>query len=159
MTCVIGGGPDPDQQRWDLTSSREANLRGRVCPAPCPGWNWRSTHGRQGRAREADAHSRQPQQTRGSVWEERLKRTGRGTELSKQISHQGSVFPNNQGAAVAPIGSRWSTFGEWTPVRLSAGLRSPGCCAASSASSPGHLVKVFALIRVNLHYLSLTVPC
>lgn len=65
--------------------------------------------------------------------------------------------PNNQGAAVAPIGSRWLTFGEWTPVRLSAGTRSPSCCAASLASSPGHLVKVFALIRVNLHYLSLTV--
>lgn len=35
-------------------------------------------------------------------------------------------------------------------------MRSPGCCAAFLASSPGHPFKVFTLTRADLQYLRLS---
>lgn len=154
MTCVIGGG-------FTWGEPQRASSQG---PSNAVSWLKQEEHER----------------TSGSfTWNRRALATTTtergfcsGGEAEEENSNQGSIFgrrafrfasvllklvPDNQRTAAVPCGTRWWTVREWTSVRLSVGMRSPSCCAASLASSPGPPVKVFALVRANLHCLTLPV--
>lgn len=186
MTCVIGGGLDPVQQRWYLLSSRwveaqRASVRGpsrrRVLSEtggalPDAGVihpNWTDIRDSRGGSvgapvlgwRRGWSGSEEEQSFQGKS---KPRKTFLGDPphppppRSSPVLFKSVPSYHSRGVPV-PSGSRKSTFRGWTCVRSSAGMRSPSCCAASLASSPGRPSKVFALIQTNLQCLTLTAAC